>query len=652
MHKLVSVLVFLALACPPAKAGVSAASALRNATPVEFKTPAALIPVTSRLVDLGDDPESKYSGAPQFDWPFFGGQTRLIAKYAAMMPGNRHVLGIDYRFYMIETAEFDYPPVWFVRDALEDKPTVPTILFASIRKVNATAEDNERARAYNLDAIKPFLRKYPHAVFGGGEVAEVDSIFNWQYGQYYARLPSGAGGAVFPAAYFDFLESNLKRSPVPYMLQQHNRGWGTHYAARERIMSLGSAQLFYRHNQVIIDSLTSLRSAARQYPFPDGVQFSGQINLSLSNEDAVLKAGAKPAYALQNGQSREQVNYQKSYALCRQVLYLSWLNGARFFNWETGELIRAQKKLIPSPLGTFTARAAKSIERFGPTGPVQTPIGLISEFANVWRPPVTNPGKGIDFTILGDAPYAPGDYQMHGIRDIFFPHYLQSEMIYQETMGEDYALCPTPYGNSVDFLLSDARQEAFARYGLVIWTGVPPLAPSMVGSKLIRHVKENGGRVVLFGAAARSMFPEWFAKDKAEKIAPGARVTYRGKTFAERADFLLEKLRDDPGAKVPSLEVLATVNGKPLMVQVMGGLVLVLSDYGINSTASLDPSAARWLPGRLITQIPHTLLDHARRVLDDEARRQTLFSVGNDNLHYVVTRPRRATMSSASSTTI
>jgi hypothetical protein len=351
------------------------------------------IPVTSHISDVFDDPETRYSGAPQFDWSFFGGQTKLIAKYAHTMPAHRHQLGIEYRFYMLEMDKFKYPPVWFAKEALEDKPAVPTILFARVGKINSTEESEERARAYDLNTIERFVSQYPNAIFGGGEVGEVDSIFNWQYKQYYARLPVGVGGAAFPAAYFDFIESNLKRSPVPYMSQQHNRDWGTHYVAGERIMSLGSAQLFYRHNQVIVPSLVTLRSAARQYPFPYYVQFSGQIDLAVSNESAVVQNGARPVFELKTGQYG--ANYQKSYALCRQVLYLSWLNGARFFNWETGELIRAGKTWIPSPLGTFTAQAAKLIEDFGPIGPVQTPIALVSEFSHVWRPPSTELDKRI-----------------------------------------------------------------------------------------------------------------------------------------------------------------------------------------------------------------------------------------------------------------
>ena len=40
----------------------------------------------------------------------------------------------------------------------------------------------------------------------------------------------------------------------------------------------------------------------------------------------MVASGAKPVYVLKPGWKKD--NYEKSYALCRQVLYLSWLNGA------------------------------------------------------------------------------------------------------------------------------------------------------------------------------------------------------------------------------------------------------------------------------------------------------------------------------------
>ena len=216
--------------------------------PVKGEAPASLIPVTSHMMDVGDDPEARYSGAPQFDWAFFGGCMRPVEKWEPAMPAYRHVLGIDNCFNMLEMGKFDDPPVWYVKNALEDKPAIPTIVFAGVGKINCTVEDGEKARVCDPEKIKALLNRYPNAILGGGQVAEVDMIFNWQFNQYYARLPVGVGGAVFPAAYFDYLESNLKRSSVPYMSQQHNGPWGTHYVARERVMSLGSSQMGFSYH--------------------------------------------------------------------------------------------------------------------------------------------------------------------------------------------------------------------------------------------------------------------------------------------------------------------------------------------------------------------------------------------------------------------
>jgi hypothetical protein len=596
------------------------------------------IPVTSQQIDVGDDPENAYSGAPQFDQAFFGNQTRIITKYPANYLNHRNSLGVDYSFYFLETKSFTYPPAATIANVIQATPTIPVIEFAKIGKINRDNEDGEKAFAQDPAVVNAFVSHYPNVIFGGGQTAEVDGDFIWLHPQYYGRLPVGPGARAFPFAYLDFTESNLKRSGVPYLLQQHNQGWGTHYVAKERAMSLGGPQLFYRGSASIVDYLATARSAARQYPHPMAVQFSGQPNLLVSNTTEVLNNGATPIYTLQTGAYGE--NYHKSYALNRQALYLSWLNGASSFNWEVGEFINSVAADFPSPLGTFTKKASDLIASFGPTGPVQTPIAIISEFYNTWHPPEPRPNGFLYYLIAGDAPYATGDYQLHGLRNFFYPNYLQCERIYEASMGEDFALAPTPYGNSVDYLLSDVRPAALPRYGLLVWGGVPPEAPAMVREKLLGHITQNQGRVVVFGAAARRMFPEWFTNSPATVVAAGATITYGQQTLTEASSFTLEHLRGDLDTAALSLNILASVNGDPLIVECLGGLVLVLSDYGMNRTQFISPTSARWYDNQLITEVPHRLLNHARRLLDDEAVRQTPFSVGNTNLHYVVTRPQ------------
>ena len=603
--------------------------------PADTKVLDARIPVTSHRSDVGDDPENLYSGAPQFDWNFFGNQTRMITKYSNDYLAHRHALGVDYKFYLFEDHFFSSPSGEARNKVITDYPVIPIIQFAGIGKTIYTAENGERPHGQNLEEIKAYMKPYPNLIFGGGQAAEIDVIFEWTYPQNYGRTPVGPGGKAFPTAYLDFFESNLKRSSVPYMLQEHNTFYGISYVAAERAMSLSINQLFYRAHESPCLNLVAGRSASRQYPHPFGVQFSGQVSMDLSNADAVLTDKAAPIYAMRPCTLR---NYAKSYALCRQMLYLSWLNEARFFRWEAGEFTRT--KGVPTPLGIFTAKAAENISKFGNVGPVQTPIAIVREFTNVWSKPEIIYHGPINFTIAGGSPYATGDYQMHGLVDFFYPHYLQTEWVYDRDMREDFALSPTPYGNSVDLLLSDVRKEALTRYGLLIWGGVPPESPSSVREKLLSHVKTNRGRVVVFGAAARSMFPELFADQAPTAVTPGATVTYGNRTFTESSDFLLESLREGLNTNKLALKVLASVGDKPLIIECFGGMVLVLSDYGVNHTESVSPKDARWSPNQLVTDIPHQLLAHAKLLLADEAARQTLFSVENKNLHYIVTRPK------------
>jgi len=622
--------------------GIAAQSSPDEAAGVPY---ASSIPVTSQQIDLGDDPENAYSGAPQFNWSFVGDRTQLLSKYFGLYRKYRRELGIHFRYYLHEDQHFQDPIPTSKKEAILDSPVIPIIQFALLSNIDQVETDTGYFPAYEPAVIHAFLKKYPNVIFGGGNVAEYDIGFSWFYRHNYGRVPVGPGGSVFPTAFFDWNEALLKRSTVPYMMLEYNGSYGIHYAAWGRGLSMGCAQLFNRGGQTPVINLVASRSASRQYPYPFGAQYSGQVSLAVTNANEVAAHLQAPSYAVIP--CAWEPNYPKSYALCRQWLYLCWLNGARFFRWEAGEFIRVSPQLeIPSPLMSFTAKAARFIDDFGRIGPVQAPIAIIREFANPWDSPhlrVDAPnrdGGGIDFKIIGDSPYTAGDYQMHGLMDFFYPHYIQGGMDVKNATREDFALCTTPYGNSADLLLSDVRKEAFAQYGLLIWGGIPPESPSIIRDKLLFHITNNRGRVVLFGATARSVFPEWFANREPSHIAKGATITYADRTFAESADFMFEPFRDDLDRKQLGLKVLATVEGKPLIVECLGGLVLVLSDYGLNQTEYLSPSAARWQVDKILTDLPHKLLTHATQLLAAEAARQTLFSVSNENLHYVVTRPQ------------
>jgi hypothetical protein len=256
------------------------------------------IPVTSQQSDVGDDPENAYSGAPQFRWPFFGDRLQLLSKYYGLYLRFRNDLGIPFRFYLHEDQHFQDPLPKTKMAAILDSPIIPVIQFALLSNIDQVETDVGYFPAYDPAVIQAFLKNYPNVVFGGGNIAEYDSGFSWFYRHNYGRVPVGPGGRVFPTAFFDWNEALLKRSPVPYMMLEYKGSYGIHYAASDRGLSMGCAQLFNRGGQTPVINLVASRSASRQYPCPFGVQYSGQVSLVVTNAKAVSAHLESPAYAV------------------------------------------------------------------------------------------------------------------------------------------------------------------------------------------------------------------------------------------------------------------------------------------------------------------------------------------------------------------
>ena len=605
--------------------------------------PQPAIPVTSYRVDVGDDPENGYGGAPVFDWGFFGGRMRTWTRFPHALLAYRQVA--DVPVYTMRIRDFTVPNKFAYLESaltgmagpksnLSDKPAIPLVIYAYLGKGIYGADGNERARGHSRTDIDAYLKHYPNTIFAGGATSEEDAMIRWCYQQFYARYPVGPYGSCFPFTYLDLMEANARRGGAPFMFVSHNAQWTPHYSASTRLLSLAETQLFYRGANDLTLKLAKTRSAFRQYAVPWGVQFSGQIRLAPSNVDEALSMGVEPVWHLPRIDS-----YQKSYALSRQILYLSWLNGARHFAYETGVTYRHHGvNYLITPLGQFMAKADRRIGEVGPTGPLQTPIALLSEFSRAWqKPEVTHFGR-IFFKCF-DEPYTLGDFQKHAISDFFFPRYLQSERFYSHSGSEENAIAPTPYGHSVDFLLSDVRAEALDRYGLVVWAGVPPRTPKLVRHKLEEYLKAGKGRVVLFAEAAKALYPEWFEGSGSPKeIREGAIVDYAGQVVREEHAFQLERPKVSPAAA--SMTVLARVGDEPLILERVDGLLVALSSCGLNDRPLVNVGEATWARGDETLNMPHVLLEHARRLLDAEARKQRLFDVGNPKLHYVVTRPK------------
>ncbi|MBI1373478.1 MAG: hypothetical protein GC159_12185 [Phycisphaera sp.] len=602
------------------------------ALPAILKAGEPLKPVNSIMMDTGDDPERTYSAAPTLDWSYFGDRMRYVTRGSAGMVHMRHDTDVDLKFAFLQidaekdTIKFEDDGKSDIGEILAwDNGTFPALCFAGLPKIGV------KSRVVNMDAVNRFLAEHPNVTWGGGRIGEYDGLFLHFYdnNSMFKVRPTGPYGSDFQNAWFDVMNSYMRRGGTPFLAFNFNQPTQMQYTARERMLSLGMSQLFYRGGSQPITKLVTLRSAARQYVFPYAFQWSGSAGPRILNEDDVLAKKAEPIFDCAHLLSDEG-NYMKSLALCRQMYYLCWLNGARYFSFEGGSLF--QHKYVIGGID-------KLIGSVGTVGPVQTPVAIISEYSHPWAPPRINRFKKVELNISDHTPYRLGDYQTHGVYGFYMPHYLQCELLCEDQRGEDHAIPDSPYGECFDFLLSDVRDQSLARYGLLVWSGVPPRVPSMMRDKLRRYIDTYQGRVILFGDAARSMFGEWFEQQPPETIPAGATVAYNNQTFTETSAFQLYRLRNG-GSGIPQMKTLGTVNGKALVVECMGGLILVLSDYGLNKDQACDPATFTWEYGDVISDVPHNLLKHARAILDHETSNQIPFDVGSDSLHYVVTRPR------------
>lgn len=104
----------------------------------------------------------------------------------------------------------------------------------------------------------------------------------------------------------------------------------------------------------------------------------------------------------------------------------------------------------------------------------------------------------------GNLPYSPaaGDYLIDGILRLALPSYQDSSYFHDETGFQ----APTPYGDAVDLLLSDAPLWLLERYDTVVMPAAISHDGAYVGSVLSQYMS-RGGHLIASAAVADSVAP-------------------------------------------------------------------------------------------------------------------------------------------------
>lgn len=441
------------------------------------------------------------------------------------------------------------------------------------------------------------------------------------------RYIGGYAPQMYPSAssrYDQYL--NFKRYFERYTDVQGNKmstlvtlGFG-HYFLKEGIytfigsetgQALPNAQIFCAFN----------RGAGKQY----GVPWFG--NASVFNRWGYKTYGRSSS---ENGPTKGTSLSLLKRLMYSQILYNSMIAGFDqqwFYNEkesasEGGDLGSGRL----SPIGQIQQAAQRWTSKVGQLGAMLTPVALMLDFYAGWTFPRHLYSENV-YRVWGNLPYGPGDYLTDGLLDMFFPGYRDSSFFHNESGF----MTPTPYGEGVDCILSDAEGWMLDRYPLLIVAGEIEGGPE-IRDKFHAYLAKEGHLVITAGNLAR--LPNGLAGIKitgdVKRFAAGTTVHVGPTALVENVPFSLYPLSFPHGACL-----LGEHGALPAAIEAPygdGRITVLASLFGIG-TGAVD-GAPGSQSGRLSNEIdkslasPWPLLKHVRAVLDQVLRRQMPFEAG------------------------
>ena len=254
-------------------------------------------------------------------------------------------------------------------------------------------------------------------------------------------------------------------------------------------------------------------------------------------------------------------------------------------------------------------------------------IALYLDFFSGWTAPRLN--RGVIYRTWTNLPYTAGDYLTDCLLREVYPNYQDASYFHDETGVSS----PTPYGDAVDVLLSDAPSWVLKQYSTVIVAG-EITGGLEVETKLIEYVASGGHLVVTAGNLVK------FRRGAFNVTSDMNCVPVKGGSeieFDSEASFI-----EHYNMTVCDLNVLVSVsdysviaklsNNDPLIVRLPfqnnnGGMVTIFATpFAISS----DPVVTPISEVDITLPSPHPLLDHSRKMFTYILSNSTVFySEGN-----------------------
>jgi hypothetical protein len=276
-----------------------------------------------------------------------------------------------------------------------------------------------------------------------------------------------------------------------------------------------------------------------------------------------------------------------------------------------------------SPIGLIQRGAGRWLSEVGQPGAMIAPIALLVDFYAGWTFPRHLYTSDV-YRVWGNLPYEPGDYLTDGVLDMLYPGYQDSSYFHDESGF----LTPTPYGDAVDCILSDAPGWLLERYPMLMVAGGLE-GGAEVRDKFEAYLRSGGHLLITAGSLAK--LPGGLAgmqvKGSVKHFEAGASVQVGETRVVEDSPFDVYALAFPKAARV-----LAESSGVPLAVEMTfgGGRIAVLaSPFGVGAKEAkgVEAEEVRNEVDKPLAK-PYPLLKHVRSILDQAFRTQMLFEVG------------------------
>lgn len=303
---------------------------------------------------------------------------------------------------------------------------------------------------------------------------------------------------------------------------------------------------------------------------------------------------------------------------CALVGYeTNWFKNIIYADEQGAKKIKEGDKL--SPIGAIQHGAKSWVKKNGMPGTMLTQVAILRDLYSGWSFPNYNYQL---YRIWGNRPYEAYDYYTDNVFNMFYPGYQDSSFFEDETGF----LTATPYGDIVDCLASDARNEMLRRYPVLVVASKLE-ATEELSDKLENYIQEGGHLVI--SAASLADF-----KEIAKVSVTGNKHTYSQHTkvdigsqaIEELSSFELYELKRPEGAKV-----VASCQGQPAVIQGTygkGRLTVLASPYGIGLEAAVSLPVMCHINEKLET--PYPMLEHVTCILDEIFTAVMPFGVGKE----------------------